>query len=343
MSERGTCLITGGTGFIGGHLAEGLLGAGYRVRCLARASSDTRLLEGLDVELVRGELGEPASLRAALAGCTHVVHAAALVSDWATVAEIERANVTGTRNLAEAAAGASVRRFVQISSTDVYGHPGETALPETYVAARFANWYAQTKLDAEAELRRVAATGTLPFVVVRPATVYGPRSVSVVGEIAQALRAGNMLLVDGGRHDAGLCYVGNVLDLVLLALEHPAAVAQTFNATDGVAVTWRRFTDDLARGIGARPARLTLPYPVAHALGTAMEHGYRGLRRATGLSTRPLLSRQAVQVIGRNQSFSNAKARELLGWSPRVGYEQGLAATLAWLRESTSGASAKPA
>ncbi|MHB1538072.1 MAG: NAD-dependent epimerase/dehydratase family protein [Solirubrobacteraceae bacterium] len=334
MAERATCLLTGASGFVGGHLAEHLLRSGHAVRCLVRASSDTRLLDDLGVEIVRGELGELDCLRAAVAGCTHVVHCAALVSDWATVAEIERANVAGTRNLAHAAVESSVERFVQISSTDVYGHPGRPQLCETYVAPRFANWYAETKLLAERELWRVADRSSLAVVVIRPASVYGPRSVSVVGEIAQALRAGNMLLVDGGRHDAGLLYVGNLAELVELALEHPAAAHETFNATDALGVTWRRFTDDLARGLGARPARLTLPYPVAHALGSAMERGYRAARRVSGLGTRPLLSRQAVQVIGRDQSFSNAKARELLGWSPRVGYEEGLSATLAWLRET---------
>ena len=75
-----------------------------------------------------------------------------------------------------------------------------------------------------------------------------------------------------------------------------------------------------------------MPYWAANGVGTSLEHGYRLLRRTTGVSTRPLLSRQAVQVLGRNQSFSSAKARELLGWEPRVDYACGLEATLDWLR-----------
>jgi nucleoside-diphosphate-sugar epimerase len=71
---------------------------------------------------------------------------------------------------------------------------------------------------------------------------------------------------------------------------------------------------------------------VANGLGVSLEHGYRFLRRTTRLHTPPLLSRQAVQVLGRDQDFSNRKARELLGWEPRIGYEAGLEATLAWLR-----------
>jgi nucleoside-diphosphate-sugar epimerase len=70
---------------------------------------------------------------------------------------------------------------------------------------------------------------------------------------------------------------------------------------------------------------------MANGIGIGLEHGYRLLHRVTGLTTPPLLSRQAVQVLGANQDFSNRKARELLGWEPRVGYETGLEATLAWL------------
>jgi nucleoside-diphosphate-sugar epimerase len=75
-----------------------------------------------------------------------------------------------------------------------------------------------------------------------------------------------------------------------------------------------------------------MPYWLAHGLGFSLEHGYRGLRRATRVSLPPLLSRQAVQVLGRGQSFDAGKAREVLGWTPRVGYEDGLQATVAWLR-----------
>ena len=96
-------------------------------------------------------------------------------------------------------------------------------------------------------------------------------------------------------------------------------------------MTWAQFTREIAAGLGAPPVRLSLPYPLAAAIGTGLEHGYRLARRATGVELQPLLSRQAVQVLGRDQSFSAARARELLGWKPRVGYGEGLEATLAWL------------
>ncbi len=336
-----TCLITGASGFIGSHLAQRLVKEGLPVRCLVRASSDTAQLEQLGVELSAGDLTDPESLRRATAGCRHVFHCAAMVSDWGTAAEIAAVNVDGTRNLLEAASTADVKRVIHLSSTDVYGYPGSRGIDEDFVPTGFSNWYAQTKRRAEAEVRRVQAGQSLETVILRPATVYGPGSADVVGEIARSIRGRRMVLVDGGRAVAGLLYVENLVDAAVLAMRSDAAPGQAFNVSDDLPVTWREFTDGLAAGLGCPPVRLTMPYGLAFGIGFSLEQGYRLARRATHLHTAPLLSRQAVHVLGRNQDFSTRKAREVLGWEPQVGYEAGLAETLAWLRgghETAAGA-----
>ena len=325
------CLVTGASGFIGGHLVQRLVRDGRQVRCLVRASSDTSLLEGLGVEIAIGDLTSAASLTRAADGCRYVFHCGALVSDWATTAEIAGVNETGTRNLLQAAIDASVQRFVHFSTTDVYGYPGLAAVDEDHAPARFANWYSHTKRAAEAHVRRAQQAGGLEAVILRPATVYGPRSTDVIGEIARALRRGNMVLVDGGRAVAGLCYVENLMDAAALARDHEAAPGHAFNVSDGLDVTWKEFTDDLAEGLGCGHVRWSMPYWMAHGIGFSLEHGYRFLRRTTRLTTPPLLSRQAVHVLAKNQDFSNRKAREVLGWEPRVDYLTGLQATIAWL------------
>ena len=324
------CLVTGATGFIGGHLVQRLVEDGYQVRCLARDTSDTSLLEKLDVEIAPGDLTNAMSLARAATGCRYVFHCGALVSDWATPDEIAKINVEGTRALLQASADASVERLIHFSTTDVYGYPGGREIEETCAPNGFRNWYSQTKRGAEEEVRR--AQGAMDTVILRPATVYGPRSVEVVGAMAKAIRGGNMLLVDGGRAIAGLVYVDNLVDAALLALTSEAAAGQAFNASDGLDITWKQFTDGIAEGLGCSTVKWSLPYWAANGIGFSLEHGYRALRKTTRLTTQPLLSRQAVHVLGRDQDFSNRKARELLGWSPRVGYADGLGATVAWLK-----------
>ena len=323
------CAVTGASGFIGGRIARRLATAGRELRCLGRVGSDLSGIEALGIPVARADVTDAPALERALEGVTEIVHCAAMVSDWGTIAEIEATNVTGTANVLRAAARAGVRRVVHLSTTDVYGHPGGRAVDESRPPGAFANWYAQTKLRAEREVL-AAAPGT---VVLRPATVYGPGSTEVVGEIARAIRGGHMLLIDRGQAVAGLCYVENLVDAVELALDAPHEPNGPLNVADGLGVTWARFTADLAAGLGARQPRLSLPYRPAAVLATALECGYRALRRSTGLSLPPLLSRQAVQVLGRDQGFANLRLRSELGWEPRVGYEQGLAETLAWLHE----------
>jgi nucleoside-diphosphate-sugar epimerase len=327
------CLVTGASGFIGGRLAERLARDGCTLRALVRKSSDTARLEALRVELVVGDLSDPSSLARAVEGCHHVLHCAALVTDWATTREITQANVAGTRNLLDASANASVARFIHLSTTDVYGYPGGSAIDESFQGAgRLRNWYAHTKRQAEREVRDAQAEHRLETVILRPATVYGPGSTAVIGEIARAIRGRNMLLVDHGRAVAGLCFVDNLLDASVIALHHEAAPGNAFNVSDGLAVTWKQLTDGLATGLGCREVRWSVPYPIANALGFSLEQGYRLLRSSTGLSTPPLLSRQAVQVLGIDQDFSNRKLRETLGWEPQVDYPAGLQATLEWLK-----------
>jgi nucleoside-diphosphate-sugar epimerase len=336
-SDRDRCLITGATGFIGGHLARRLAREGYRVRCLVRTSSDTSGLEALRLETVPGDLASVGSITSAANGCRFVLHCGALVSDWATVEEIRQVNVVGTRNALQAAISASVERFVHFSTTDVYGYPGGPAIDESYVPVGFSNWYSETKRAAEAEVNRAKKATAPEVVILRPATVFGPGSTNVVGEMARAVRAGHMLLVNGGRARAGLTYVENVVDAAVLALTAHTAPGHAFNLTDGLDIDWKRFLTDLADGLECAAPRWSLPYGVAYSIAFSLEKGYRLLRRVTGLRAAPLLSRQAVHVLGRDQDFSNRRARELLGWTPRISYAAGLDATLAWLREDYFG------
>lgn len=334
MSGQNTarCLVTGATGFIGSHVVRRLVIEGYQVRCLARLTSDTSMLTGLDVEFVRGDLTDPPAVAGAADGCDVVVHCGALVSDWAAVDEIRRINVGGTRNVLDAALAASVRRVVHISTTDVYGHPGGRNVDEREHPARFANWYAQSKREAEAEVRRLEGQPGPEVVILRPATVYGPGSREVVGEMAKAIQRRQMLMIDGGRAVAGLVYVENVVDAVMLALGDKAA-GEAFNVTDGLDVTWKQFLADIAVDLGCAPPRWSLPYRVAAVLATALEHGYRAVHRLTGLTSPALLSRQAVNVLGRDQDFSSLRIRQTLGWEPQVTYATGREATVAWLRD----------
>jgi nucleoside-diphosphate-sugar epimerase len=310
-------------------LVQSLIADGISVVCLLRPSSVFSAPEGGAVRVVRGELTDSRAVEEALRGVQVVCHLAAKVSDWGTVAEIRSANVTATEALLCGAARIPLERFVHVSTTDVYRHPGLRDLEESFSGEPpHFNWYAESKREAEVVVRRAE----VPWTIVRPATVYGPGSFSMMGEFAQTLRDGFMLWVNQGRSDAGLVYVDDVVHGIRLALEHPAAVHETFNLSDSSGVTWRELIEELARALDLKFRSVSLPFGSAVALGMAMEVGYRGVRQLTGCSMRPLLSRQAVQIMGIDQSFSHAKASRLLGYQPRTDFPMGLARSVAWLK-----------
>jgi dihydroflavonol-4-reductase len=173
-------LVTGGSGFVGAAVVRALLGEGVSVTCLVRAGSDRRNLDGLAVTLATGDLNDPASLRAALAGCQQLYHVAAYYSTRAEdAALLQRVNVTGTRHLLTLAAELGLARIVHTSTIGTIGRPATDRLPTeedllTDLAA--ASPYARSKLEGEAVALELAQRGA-PIVVVNPGAPVGARDV----------------------------------------------------------------------------------------------------------------------------------------------------------------------
>ncbi len=317
-------LLTGITGFIAGRLAERLVAEGAPVRGTARRPESAAWLAEQGVEAVQADLLDAAALRRAAAGCRAVVHAAA----WTGGGELPdaqglRVNVEGTRNVLAAAKAAGVERFVYISSVAVYGLNRAPVIDETAATPPVGQAYPDSKIAAE---KLVRASG-LPYVIIRPASTYGPRGGAwTVGPI-ENIKGGRLVLL--GR-DAGLVtpgYIDNVVDGLLLALTHPAAVGETFNLCDDRAVTYREFYLAYARMLG----RERLP---------AVPGWFALLARAAPANlARRLLGRPAVGPwslhFRRNPSqFSVAKAMRVLGYRPQVDFAEGMRRTEAWLRDA---------
>ncbi|MBI4729434.1 MAG: diguanylate cyclase [Acidobacteria bacterium] len=259
-------LVTGATGFIGGSVAERLRFEGWDVRALVRPATDATALVALGVEVARGDLGDRESLEAACRQVEVVYHVGALVTDWAPRREFVAVNVEGARALAEAAARAGVSRFVHVSTTDVYGFPDRDDLDEDAPMRKRGWGYPDSKIEGEAAVRAVAARARMPLTVVRPATVFGPRSKDFVVEMGDLLRSGSLPLVDRGRALAGFGYGPNLAAGIVLAGAVAPAAGRTYNLHDSTGKSWADYTTALAGGIGAR------------RLGAAR----RGLRRRGG-------------------------------------------------------------
>jgi 2-alkyl-3-oxoalkanoate reductase len=315
-------LLTGAAGFIAGHLAERLLADGVPVHGTARRPETAAWLAGQGAAVIAADLLDPASLARAATGCRAVVHAAA----WTGGAELSpalawRTNVEGTANVLAAAQAAGVERFIYISSVAVYGVNRAPLIDESMPTPPVGQAYPDSKIAAEALVR---ASG-LPYVIIRPASTYGPRGTAwTVGPIEQ-IKRGTLVLL--GR-DTGLVtpgYIDNVIDGLLLGLAHPAALGGTFNLCDDCAVTYREFYLAYARMLG-RDRLPTVPGWFALLARSAPANG---ARRILG---RPSVGPWSLHFRRNPSQFSVEKAMRVLGYAPRVDFAQGMRRTEAWLR-----------
>lgn len=319
-------LVTGANGFIGSNLCERSLREGYRVRGLVRGTADLAFLTGLDIELVRGDITDPASLARATEGVEVVVHVAGLAADWGPYARFHAVNVEGTKHVAESAARSGARRFVHLSSTAIHGFRGFRNASEDAPRPPSPFPYVETKRIAEEWLFEFAKSTPMTVTALRPGNVFGPKDHTFIEKYADALVAGNAAYVGGGRRWTCPTYIENLTDAIARACVEPAANGQAFLVTDGLVIDWKAFTEALANAIGAPPPRLSVPYWLAYPIAGAMEGVYRALRSATP----PLLTCYRIANGGRDYHFSIEKARRVLGWNPAVPFDESIRRTAEW-------------
>lgn len=329
-------VVTGATGFIGRWLVRRLTAAEYYVRALVLPDEPVAGLWDGPVQVVRGDITDSAVVAQAMRHAGTVFHLAAAVSDWGEASWFQRVTVGGTENVLSAAGVASAR-IVVVSSYVVYGDQIPRAVcHEDLPFGRPLGPYSRAKQAQETVTWRLAAERDLQVTVVRPANVFGGGCRPWVRDAVAELRRGVPALVDGGDRDAGLCYVENLVDLLLLAAAHPAAVRRVYNACDESGVTWRQYFTDLARLAGARRPR-SIPGGLAWAAAGAAEALWRW-RRWPG---RPPLTREAVNLVGADNQVPIARARAELGFVARVDYPQAMTALGAYLRSEALAAQAK--
>jgi nucleoside-diphosphate-sugar epimerase len=330
-------LVTGASGFLGGHLVHALLARGTSVRILARRTSNLSHLDVDAIEVVHGSLQEQERLREACEGVTAVYHCAGMSADWGAWEAFHAVNVAGTQSLIAAARDArTVERFLHISTTDVYGYPA-VACQESYGIRDIGLPYNRSKGLAEKIVWEVHEASKLPVTVIRPASIYGPRSQEFVVEIGKLLLEGWMMFINHGTSRAGLVYVENAVQGIIAACESDKTVGRAYNLRDEADTTWAQYVADLARGIGTRLPWIDVPERVALRIGKVMEGAWRLLK----LGGRPVLTRHAAYLFCRDQGYPIDRARRDFGFESTVSYPEGLRRSLEWL-DSPEGRQALP-
>jgi len=324
---NGTILVTGVSGFVGAAVARAFAADGWQVRGLARATSPATNLDGFPGTIVRGDMLDGGSIRAALEGCDALAHVAADYRLWAPdPEEIVRHNREGTRTVMEAALAAGVGRIVYTSSVATIAPlPGGAAgedRPLTEATAIGA--YKRSKVVAERLVEAMVAERSLPAVIVHPSTPIGPRDVrpTPTGRILVEAATGKIpAFVDTGLN---LVHVDDVARGHVLALEK-GAVGRRY-ILGGEDVMLETLLGEVARLVGRRPPTISLPRAPLVPLAILSEAWAR-------LSGRePMLTRDALKMAKYRMFFASDRARDELGYTARP-WQQAVGDALGWFRE----------
>ncbi len=322
--------VTGATGLVGSHVVELLRAKGHDVVALRRRSSDTSWLRKLGCGPFEGDVRDSADdLAAGMRGCTHLVHAAALVYSGGSWPKVRAVNVEGTRHVLEAAAAAGVAHAVHVSSVAVYGKR-EGSLDETTsfdTELEPSDLYGRSKREAEAEAREVESARGLKVTIVRPAAVYGERDRLMAPAVARIVRRPVAAMLGRGCNTLPVVYAGNVAAALLLALEAGRGGA-TYDLAMDHPITQRQLLEGIARGMGRVPILVPIPAPLVRA-GAALL-GRLGVA-APGASDLPLS--KAVRIALGENPYRSVRARRELGWDPPHRHEEALVRTGRWVKE----------
>lgn len=318
----GTAFVTGGSGFIGGHLIERLVGEGWSVRALARSEGSAAAVAERGAEAVPGDLDSPDAIAAGARSCSVAFHAAAAVLEWGPRAAYIAGNVTGTQNALAGCRAAGVERFVHVGTEAALmaGQPLVNVDETAPLRPDSPAYYPSTKAMAE-RLVREASGGDFETVVIRPRLVWGPRDTTIRPGLVDAIKDGRFAWFDGGRHLTATTHVANVVEGLMLGAQRGRA-GEAYFVTDGAPVVFRDFVTDLVGTAGITPPERSVPGFLAGPLAAATEGTWKLLR----LGSAPPLSRMPVWLASQECTIDISKARAELGYEPVISREAGLAA-----------------
>ena len=317
-------LVTGGTGFLGRHLAQGLLERAHRVRIMGRNFSGVADLLQSGALPVRADLRDRTAVLEACRGVEAVFHVGALSAPWGPRRDFHQINVGGTASVLAGCVAHGVRCVVYVSSPSVVfdGRAHVNLREDAPYPKRFASVYSLTKKLGEDLVNAESRKGRLQTVILRPKAMFGPGDQSLLPRLVEVARRKRLPQIGDGRNLVDLTYVGNVVQALQLALSSPSAPGKTYTITNGEHVPLWPTVRLVLRRVGLPDDLRPLSLPVALLAARLME--------AASVFTRkePLLTTYTVGILARTQTYDISAARSDLGYNPSISVAEGIERTL---------------
>lgn len=317
-------IVTGATGFTGQAMCKRLVRDGWDVTAFVRRSPRVEPLEKMGVRCVEVDITSKESIQAAMEPVDRVFHIAAMYrTEDSDREKFRRVNVDAVDNMASVAREAGVGRFIHCSTVGVQGQIDDPPADETY-RIKPNDHYQSTKWEGEQIARRHMVAG-LPGVIVRPAGIYGPGDMRFL-KLFKAIDRGVFFLIGNGRTLYHLTYIDDLIEGFMLAADRHEALGEVFTIAGPRYTTVQEMAETVARILGKKLPRLKVPLWPVQIAAHACEAICKPLR------INPPLYPRRVEFFAMDRGFTIEKAKRLLGYSPRVDIEAGLARTAEWYR-----------
>lgn len=321
----GPILVTGATGFTGGHLCERLAKDGHVVRALVRDLGRCERLREWGVQLVKADLRDRESIRRATDGVEVVYHIGALFRpENVTRKEMWETNVEGTRNMLAAAQEARVARFVHCSTVGVHGDIKDPPADEE-APYRPGDYYQESKTEGEKVVLQYMAEGRLPIVVFRPGGIYGPRDLRFL-KLFKAIKNRKFIMIGSGNIIYQMIYVDDLVDGIVLCGVHDQAPGHVYILTGDEPCTLNNLVQMISEVFGVQPGRLRIPLAPVYLAAI----GFELICKPFGIN--PPLYRRRVDFFRKTRWFDISKAKRELGFKPATGLKTGIERTADWYR-----------
>ena len=323
-------LVTGGTGFLGQHLAKALLAKGHKVHILGRNFEQTKVQELINRGAISicADLRDRSAVESACKGINVICHAGALSTPWGKRADFYGINVGGTEAVITGCLAHGVRRLIYISSPSVVfdGHDQRLVSEDVPYPRHFASIYSLTKKLGEDRVNEAAATG-LQTVILRPKAIFGPGDQALLPRLIAAAQRKRLPQIGDGRNLVDLTYVENVVHAILLALDADAVIGKTYTITNDEHVPLWDVIRNVLSQLNLSTNLRQMPLSIALTAASLME------LHASLVGKEPLLTRYSAAILARNQTYDISAAKRDLHYAPRISTAEGIANTLEALKE----------
>lgn len=321
-------IVTGAGGFTGSNLCRILVQHGCHVKAMIRPDAPMDRLNGLDVQVIRGDIGRPETMHTAdFDKVDTVFHIAAMYrQEGANRDAFRDINVNGTRHVLEKATKAGVKRFIHCSTAGVHGWIDYDTPAQENAPFRPGDWYQETKLEGEQLVKDWGHRHGLPFTIIRPTAICGPGDTRFL-KLFRAINRRRFIMIGKGTHHYHFVHVDDLAQGFIKAAENEKASGEVFILAGPESISLNTIVRYIAEILNVPPPRMRIPvFPV-----TIAAHLCDAVCKRIGI-TPPLYPRR-VDFFTKHRSYDDSKARERLHYLPRITPYEALSQMGDWYRE----------